>query len=111
MELITRIKGAENCPALQVHIVCAKITQIPIVFKKVDFPEALLEILPQDKRASARIVLANDPRPSYQDDPERLYGLFFAGYNLEFCVDGNRLTVLRVEPIRQGQKEGTIRKE
>ena len=78
---------------------------------EVDFPEALLEILPQDKRASARIVLANDPRPSYQDDPERLYGLFFAGYNVEFCVDGNRLTVLRVEPIREGQKEGTIRKE
>ena len=43
-------------------------------------------------------VLANDPRPSYQKDPERVYGLPFGGLEVRFNVSGQRLTVRSVEP-------------
>ena len=42
-------------------------------------------------------LLAKDPRPQYQEDPERVYGLRFAGRNLRFRVEGATLTVLAVE--------------
>lgn len=42
-------------------------------------------------------VLSLDPRPSYHDDPERVYGLSFAGYNVRFMVDGKVLTVVEVK--------------
>ncbi len=66
---------------------------------RVTFPEPLASLLPPDKRASAVIVLENDPRPSYQNDPTREYGLFFAGFNIEFTVDGEDLTVIRVTKL------------
>ena len=49
-----------------------------------------------DKRAALIGVLAQDPRPSYQDDPERIYGFPFAGLELRFRVDGEKLTVVDV---------------
>ncbi len=63
----------------------------------VDFPEALLSLLPAEKRNAALGVLSHDPRPSYQKDPERIYGLNFAGYDIRFQVRGETLTVLSVE--------------
>lgn len=63
----------------------------------VDFPAHLLEKLPREKRRAAMGVLSHDPRPSYQRDPERLYGLTFAGYNIRFTVRDKLLTVLEVE--------------
>ena len=42
-------------------------------------------------------MLAGDPRPRYQEDPRRVYGLSFAGRNVKFTVDGDRLTVIAVE--------------
>ena len=59
----------------------------------VDFPPALEALVPAEKRPALRGVLANDPRPRYQNDPERVYGLQFAGQNVKFTVDGDRLTV------------------
>jgi tRNA (adenine37-N6)-methyltransferase len=56
-------------------------------------PPSLLDNLPESKRKSLLSVLAEDPRPSYQHDPKRLYGLYFAGFNIEFTVDGNDLYV------------------
>ncbi len=64
----------------------------------VDFPEELLRKLPEDRRKAARSVLSHDARPSYQNDPTRIYGLPFAGYDIQFTVDGNRLTVCDVLP-------------
>ena len=55
------------------------------------------EAVPTEKRAALRGVLANDPRPRYQDDPARVYGLSFAGKNVKFRVEGDTLTVLAVE--------------
>ncbi len=63
---------------------------------KVDFPEKLLSILPEEKRASAVAVLAQDPRPAYQEDSAREYGFNFAGYEIEFTVGGDTLRVFRV---------------
>ena len=55
------------------------------------------EGIPKEKRAALRGVLANDPRPRYQDDPARVYGLSFAGKNVKFRVEGDTLTVIAVE--------------
>ncbi len=66
---------------------------------EVDFPPALLEQLPMEKRASALLLLENDPRPSYQDDPSREYGVSFAGFNILFRVDGCRLVVSGVKTL------------
>lgn len=65
----------------------------------VTFPEELLERLPTDRRQAALALLAQDPRPAYQHDPERIYGLFFAGLNISFRVNGTELTVVAVESI------------
>ena len=64
---------------------------------KVDFPPELLNKLPEQKREAAIGILSHDPRPSYQDDPERIYGLSFAGFNIRFRVQGQLLTVLEVD--------------
>lgn len=63
----------------------------------VDFPPTLLEQIPQNRREALLGVLAHDPRPSYQRDPERIYGLRFSGFNIRFRVEGTRLTVCQVE--------------
>lgn len=63
----------------------------------VDFPPALLEQVPEEKRAALLGVLAQDPRPSYQHDPQRVYGMAFAGLEVRFTVEGNILTVRGIE--------------
>ena len=62
----------------------------------VHFPEPLLEILPESKRAAAIGVLSHDPRPSYQRKPGRVYGLTFAGFDIRFTVEESTLTVIEV---------------
>ena len=66
---------------------------------EVRIPEELLKQLPEDKQAAAIGVLSHDPRPSYQRDPERVYGLPFAGFDIRFTVQENQLTVIEVNPI------------
>ncbi len=63
----------------------------------VDFLPGTEEQIPEEKRAALRGVLANDPRPRYQEDPERVYGLDFAGKNVKFRVQGETLTVIALE--------------
>lgn len=60
---------------------------------EVEFPEDLLEHVAPEKRESLIEVLAHDPRPQYQDDPERVYGLAFGGMEIKFKVIGKRLVV------------------
>lgn len=64
---------------------------------QVDFPEELLNRLPESKREAAVEVLRHDPRPSYQRDPERIYGLPFAGFDIRFRVKEDRLTVVEIK--------------
>ena len=59
--------------------------------------EALLAGLNEEQRAGLMGVLSCDPRPRYQEDPERVYGLAFAGKNVRFTVQNRVLTVLAVE--------------
>ena len=61
-------------------------------------PEELLENLPADRRSALLGVLAQDPRPSYQNDPEREYGMGFAGFNVRFTVEQGTLTVHKIDP-------------
>ena len=64
---------------------------------EVDFPAELLDKVPEDKREALVGVLSRDPRPSYQHDPERVYGMAFAGLEVRFSVDGDVLHVRAVE--------------
>lgn len=62
----------------------------------VEFPEELLRSLPEEKRAGLLEVLSHDPRPSYQSDPEREYGLSFGGFDVRFRVSESVLRVFEV---------------
>jgi len=53
-----------------------------------------LEMIPPEKLKALRAILANDPRPSYQEDPKRVYGLAFAGFDVRFTVSDGVLTVV-----------------
>lgn len=59
-------------------------------------PQELLHVLPEDSRAALYGILAQDPRPSYQKDPQRVYGFAYAGCEIHFRVDGEILTVLDI---------------
>ncbi len=63
---------------------------------RVDFPPQLLERIPADKRSGLLAALAQDPRPRYQDDPDRVYGMAFAGFDIRFRVENGVLTVADV---------------
>ncbi len=60
---------------------------------KVDFPQSLLDNLPKDKQEAVLELLSHDPRPSYQTQPGRIYGLSFAGFDIRFSVENNILHV------------------
>ncbi|MBM6869678.1 tRNA (N6-threonylcarbamoyladenosine(37)-N6)-methyltransferase TrmO [Pseudoflavonifractor phocaeensis] len=61
-------------------------------------PPELLAAVPPEKREALLGVLARDPRPSYQHDPDRIYGMAFAGLEVRFSVDGDTLTVRSLSP-------------
>ena len=65
----------------------------------VEFPATLLSRLPEEKRDAAIGVLSHDPRPSYQRQPDRIYGLTFAGFDIRFQVQDNVLTVKEVNKV------------
>ena len=64
---------------------------------KVEFPEELLNQYPEEKRQAVLGILAQDPRPTYFQDPERVYGVSFAGFDVKFRVDGDLLIVCGLE--------------
>ena len=63
----------------------------------VEIPDALLSSLPPEKREALVGVLANDPRPRYQKDPDRVYALDFAGFTVRFRVEGDVVRVVGVD--------------
>lgn len=65
----------------------------------VKFPDDLLSLLPEHLRESAVLLLRHDPRPSYQNDPDRIYGMPYGGYDIRFRVEGEILTVTEVVPL------------
>lgn len=69
---------------------------------EVDIPPELLRRVPADDRSALLGVLAQDPRPSYQSDPERVYGLSFGGFNIRFLVRNRVLFVRGIEDASDG---------
>ena len=57
------------------------------------FPEELRAKLAEEDATELTAILAHDPRPSYQNDPERVYGMDYGGVSVRFSVDGRVLTV------------------
>ncbi len=53
--------------------------------------------IPDDKLKAIKEILSEDPRPSYHNDPSRIYGFNFAEYEITFKVDENILTVLNIK--------------
>lgn len=66
---------------------------------QVNIPEELFRKVSEEKREALKAVLAHDPRPSYQNDPERIYGMEFAGYEVKFRVEDGVLYVAQIEKI------------
>ncbi len=62
----------------------------------VTIPEELLDRIPEAQRESLIAVLAHDPRPQYQDDPERVYGMEFAGMEIKFTIHEKQLNVINI---------------
>ena len=62
----------------------------------VDFPKELSDLIAAEKLQGLITLLENDPRPSYQDDPERIYGMLFSDREIKFRVEGDTLTVTEV---------------
>ena len=67
----------------------------------VDFPPELEKQIDPEHRTALRGVLAHDPRPSYQSDPARVYGVAFAGKNVKFTVEDGVLTVRKIETLEE----------
>ena len=63
---------------------------------EVDCPTGQLQRVDESLRDSLLAVLAHDPRPQYQDDPERVYGMAFGPYEVRFKVNDLNLTVLDI---------------
>ena len=65
-------------------------------FLQVNVPSGLLERIPPDRRDALLAVLAQDPRPAYQNTPDRVYGMEYAGFEIRFTVSGHTLTVCEI---------------
>ena len=64
---------------------------------EVEVSDELLSCVPDEKRSTLRAILSHDPRPSYQNDPERIYGFVFAGFEVRFVVCDGVLTVVSID--------------
>ncbi len=62
--------------------------------------DEILDTITEDKRDTLTAILAQDPRPSYQNDAERVYGFGFAGYEIKFTVSDGVLTVISAEKLK-----------
>lgn len=70
---------------------------------EVEFPEELLQIIPKEKRQAIIKVLKQDPRPAYDTDPDRCYGVDFAGFDIRFRVKDSLLIVCEIEILSTGE--------
>lgn len=78
---------------------------------KVEVSQLLLAQVPKEHRQALLGVLAQDPRPSYHTDPQRVYGMEFAGLEVRFSVQNDVLTVLTIKPNEKKGLFGSMRQE
>jgi len=71
---------------------------------EVEFPEEWLKLIPEERRQALVDVLSHDPRPSYQNDAERVYGLEFAGNDVRFKIRDNVLAICGIVPLENTNK-------
>ena len=67
----------------------------------VDIPEEFAKDLGEDLAAQVRLILEQDPRPRYQDDPDRVYGFSYASYDIRFQVEGRSLKVVEIRQVEE----------
>lgn len=72
---------------------------------QVNFPDDLLQKIPQNRIVSLTAILAGDPRPAYQNDPNREYGFLFAEFEIKFKVSDGILTVTDIIPQKSTSKQ------
>ena len=65
----------------------------------VEIPESIADTLEDETLLQLREILAEDPRPHYQNDPDRVYGFTFKNMQIRFCAAENRIKVLSVVRI------------
>lgn len=70
---------------------------------EVDFPPELLEMVPQMQRETLLGALRHDPRPAYQQDESRVYGMPYGDLDVRFTVQGSRLTVKAIIPLQRSE--------
>lgn len=63
---------------------------------QVEIPQQMLEKVPKAQQSLLIDLLAQDPRPSYQHDPTRIYGMSYGGLEVKFTVDGQKLRVTEI---------------
>lgn len=75
-------------------------TKVEQHFLQVEIPEEWKARIPEDKLTALEGVLREDPRPAYQKDPERIYGMPFAGMDVHFQVKTAYLQYVRSQDIK-----------
>ena len=66
---------------------------------EVSCPEDLLSQIPKEKQKAFLEILRQDPRPSYHNDPQRIYGFSFAGFQVRFQVEEDVAKVVSIEKL------------
>ena len=62
-------------------------------------PEACARLFSEEELAALKATLAQDPRPQYQDDPERIYGMPYLDKDVRFRVKGHVLEIVEVKHL------------
>lgn len=89
------IRYADSHP----EAVCGYVDQLEEPCLEVRIPDDVREVIKEEAKLRALVeTLQLDPRPSYHSDPDRIYGLSFAGYNVRFTVRDTVLTVTEITP-------------
>ncbi len=66
---------------------------------EVEFPKELLNKIPQNKQNALIGILRHDPRPAYQNDPDRIYGVRYMHFDVHFKVNEQKLSVVGIESV------------
>lgn len=74
-------------------------TQVAWQTLQVEIPDELLAAIPQEQRQSIIQLLSQDPRPAYQNNPTKVYGVTYSNLNIRFMVADNKLTVSDIQPL------------
>lgn len=92
------LPGVESHPEARDGFVGANPQRLVDVTIPEETENVLSKWLTPSQMTTLREILAQDPRPAYHDDPERIYGISYAGLDIHFKVDGGRLEVVPGKP-------------